>query len=243
MNNYIVSGNNHTLDYREAGLIDTIDNLEKKNMEWIGAGKNREQAYRSKLVEMKEKKFRFFTFVRFIPNTNWIATDDKPGVPNGYDIELVKQTILEQTGDEDYIIVYFHWGREKMNTPVDYQFEYVEAWKEIGVDLIVGSHAHWLQGFGYYDGMGVAYSLGNFLFPPYVEGRSAETGLLKATFKGEELTLAFEPYMIENGQIKPVDETVQQNMLQYLESISFDVQIDDTGNIDDQLAVVKTTDE
>ncbi|MEI3607399.1 CapA family protein [Pseudogracilibacillus sp. SE30717A] len=224
-------GNNHTLDYMEPGLLDTLKHAKATNMEVIGAGANREEAYQSKEVILKGKKFRFFTFVRYFPNFTWAATKTKPGVPNGYDLEEVKQTIQEQKGDADYVIVYFHWGVEQTNIPADYQFEYVKELREIGVDLIVGSHPHWLQGFEYYDGMPVAYSLGNFLFPPYVSGRTAESGLLIATFRGKEINLAFDPYLINNGQIIPAEGTLKQDMLQYLESISFDVEIDKEGNI------------
>ena len=224
-------GNNHTLDYMEPGLLDTLKHVKETNMEMIGAGKDKEEAYQSKEVVIEGKKFRFFSFVRFFPNSTWVATENKPGVTNGYDLHEVKRTIQEQKGDADYVIVYFHWGVEKTNTPAEYQFEYVKELKELGVDLIVGSHPHWLQGFEYYDGMPVAYSLGNFLFPPYVTGRTAETGLLRVTFKGNEVALAFEPYLIDNGQIIPAERMVKQEMLEYLQSISFDVEIDEKGNI------------
>lgn len=224
-------GNNHTLDYMEPGLLDTLKHVKETNMDVIGAGKDKVEAYQSKEVIIQGKKFRFFSFVRFFPNFTWVATENKPGVTNGYDLELVKQTIEEQKGDADYTIVYFHWGVEKTNTPVDYQFDYVKEMKELGVDLIIGSHPHWLQGFEYYEGMPVAYSLGNFLFPPYVTGRTAETGLLKASFKGDEIELAFEPYIIDNGQIIPAERMVKQEMLEYLQSISFDVEIDEDGMI------------
>lgn len=224
-------GNNHTLDYMEPGLLDTLKHVKETNMEMIGAGKDKEEAYQSKEVVIEGKKFRFFSFVRFFPNSTWVATENKPGVTNGYDLHEVKRTIQEQKGDADYVIVYFHWGVEKTNTPAEYQFEYVKELKELGVDLIVGFHPHWLQGFEYYDGMPVAYSLGNFLFPPYVTGRTAETGLLRVTFKGNEVALAFEPYLIDNGQIIPAERMVKQEMLEYLQSISFDVEIDEKGNI------------
>lgn len=110
-------GNNHTLDYLHSGLLDTLHYVKKYQFDYIGAGKNEKEAYRSKEIEIKGKTFRFFSFVRFYPSAAWVATDDKPGVPNGYDLSLVKKTIEEQKGDSDYLIVYFHWGVEKTNLP------------------------------------------------------------------------------------------------------------------------------
>ncbi len=224
-------GNNHTLDYLRPGLLDTLQHVESYDFDYIGAGRNAKDAYAAKEVIIKGKKFKFFSFVRFIPSTDWLAVEGKSGVPNGYDLPLVKKTIQEQQGDADYTIVYFHWGVEKQNKPVDYQRQYAQELQQIGVDLIVGSHPHWLQGFEIFDGMPVAYSLGNFLFPPYVKDETAQTGLLTAKFHGNNITLSFDPHIIDNGKIKPLSEKAYNNMLKYLESISFNIRITETGEI------------
>ncbi|MGG0185232.1 CapA family protein [Bacillus rhizoplanae] len=227
-------GNNHTLDYYQDGLLDTISHVEKIGLPYIGAGKNASDAYTAREVTIKGKKFKFISFVRFMPDSAWVATNDKPGVANGYDLNLVTKTIKEQKKDADYMIVYMHWGVEKTNRPADYQKEYVQKMVEAGANAIVGSHPHWLQGFEYYNKVPVAYSLGNFLFPDYVTGHSAETGVLTLKFKGKDVQMSFNPYMIRNNQITPLQDTEKQNMLQYLQSISNDVQIDKNGNIIDK---------
>ncbi|MCP1123427.1 CapA family protein [Bacillus sp. 3103sda1] len=224
-------GNNHTLDYYQDGLLDTISHVEKIGLPYIGAGKNASDAYTAREVTIKGKKFKFISFVRFMPDSAWVATNDKPGVANGYDLNLVTKTIKEQKKDADYMIVYMHWGVEKTNRPADYQKEYVQKMVEAGANAIVGSHPHWLQGFEYYNKVPVAYSLGNFLFPDYVTGHSAETGVLTLKFKGKDVQMSFNPYMIRNNQVTPLQDTEKQNMLQYLQSISNDVQIDKNGNI------------
>ncbi|CAG9613610.1 hypothetical protein BACCIP111899_02829 [Bacillus rhizoplanae] len=227
-------GNNHTLDYFQDGLLDTIFHVEKIGLPYIGAGKNASDAYTAREVTIKGKKFKFISFVRFMPDSAWVATNDKPGVANGYDLNLVTKTIKEQKKDADYMIVYMHWGVEKTNRPADYQKEYVQKMIEAGANAIVGSHPHWLQGFEYYNKVPVAYSLGNFLFPDYVTGHSAETGVLTIKFKGKDVQMSFNPYMIRNNQVTPLQDTEKQNMLQYLQSISNDVQIDTDGNIIDK---------
>ncbi|MGG2092582.1 CapA family protein [Bacillus sp. S13(2024)] len=224
-------GNNHTLDYYQDGLLDTISHVEKIGLPYIGAGKNASDAYTAREVTIKGKKFKFISFVRFMPDSAWVATNDKPGIANGYDLNLVTKTIKEQKKDADYMIVYMHWGVEKTNRPADYQKEYVQKMVEAGANAIVGSHPHWLQGFEYYNKVPVAYSLGNFLFPDYVTGHSAETGVLTIKFKGKNVQMSFNPYMIRNNQITPLQDTEKQNMLQYLQSISNNVQIDKDGNI------------
>ncbi|WP_188388729.1 CapA family protein [Priestia taiwanensis] len=225
-------GHNHSLDYLEEGLVDSITHVEEAGFDYIGAGRNEEEAYKPKEVEIKGKKFKFFTFVRFYPDYRWVATKDKPGVPNGYDLDLLIEKINEQKGDADYVIVYMHWGIEKTNTPAPYQKEYVKRMvEEAGVDAIVGSHPHWLQGFEYYNGVPVAYSLGNFLFPDYVKGHSAETGVLTLKAKGDKIDMSFNPYMIRNNQISPVEGKERTKMLKYLQSVSPKVTIDEDGNV------------
>lgn len=224
-------GNNHTLDYWQDGLKDTITHVEKLGLPYIGAGKNAEDAYTAREIKIKGKKFKFLSFVRFMPDSTWGAGNEKPGVANGYDLNLVTKTIKEQKKDADYMIVYMHWGVEKTNRPADYQKQYVQKIVEAGADAIVGSHPHWLQGFEYYNKVPVAYSLGNFLFPDYVKNHSAETGVLTMKFKGKDVQMSFNPYMIRNNQITPTQGQEKQNMLQYLQSISNNVQIGRDGKI------------
>ncbi|MBO1624658.1 CapA family protein [Bacillus arachidis] len=224
-------GNNHTLDYGQEGLMDTISHVENLKLPYIGAGKNANDAYTAREITVKGKKFKFLSFVRFMPDFTWVAGKDKPGVANGYDINQVTKTIKEQKKDADYLIVYMHWGVEKSNRPVDYQKQYVPKIVEAGADAIVGSHPHWLQGFEYYNNVPVAYSLGNFLFPNYVKGKSAETGVLTLTFKGKDVQMSFNPYIIRNNQISPTTPEEKKKALQYLQTVSTDVEIDENGTI------------
>ncbi|EJR59939.1 hypothetical protein IIO_03298 [Bacillus cereus VD115] len=224
-------GNNHTLDYEQKGLLDTISHVENLKLPYIGAGKNAKDAYTAREMTVKGKKFKFLSFVRFMPDFTWVADDNTPGVANGYDLNLVTKTIKEQKKDADYLIVYMHWGVEKSNRPVDYQKQYVNKMVTAGADAIVGSHPHWLQGFEYYNKVPIAYSLGNFLFPSYVNGKSAETGVLTLTFKGKDVQMSFNPYIIRNNQISPVNEEEKRKALEYLQTISTDVEIDSTGKI------------
>ncbi len=50
-------------------------------------------------------------------------------------------------------------------------------------------------------------------------------------FKGENEQMSFNPYIIRNNQIIPIQGQEKQNMLQYLQSISNDVQIEQDGKI------------
>lgn len=44
-------------------------------------------------MTVKGKKFKFLSFVRFMPDFTWVADDNKPGVANGYDLNLVTKQL------------------------------------------------------------------------------------------------------------------------------------------------------
>ncbi len=227
--------NNHVLDYYEDGLVDTISSLKANNLEYIGAGINAEEAYSMKVANINGNKVGFISFCHFYPQATWQAYDNKPGVTNGYDLESVVSKVKSERAknkDVDYVIVYFHWGEEKESQPVYYQKEYAKRLiDEKLVDAIVGSHPHWLQGFEIYNGVPIAYSLGNFLFPDYVSGHSAETGIYQLTFDNGKISARFLPGVISKNQIHLLEGAEKKNLLEYLQSISFNVNIDDDGNI------------
>ena len=64
-----------------------------------------------------------------------------------------------------------------------------------------------------------------------MNGKSAETGVLTLTFKGKDVQMSFNPYIIRNNQVSPVNEEEKKIALQYLQEVSTDVEIDDTGKI------------
>lgn len=67
----------------------------------------------------------------------------------------------------DVIVVVIHWGRELLHKPLPYQIQIKNHLVSLGVDVIIGSHPHVLEPHcKMQKGTLVAYSLGNFLFPP-----------------------------------------------------------------------------
>lgn len=227
--------NNHILDYYEDGLLDTTAALRANNIAYVGAGKDEDEAYELKVADIKGNKVGFMSFCHFFPNTGWVAGKDKPGVTNGYDLDLVTSKIREERAKHkniDYMVVYFHWGVEKTNTPVEYQRQYTKKLVDEGlVDAIIASHPHWLQGFEVYKGVPIAYSLGNFLFPDYVTGHAAETGIYRMNFDNGKVTGNFEPGIISGNQVHLLKGDAKIAQLNYLQSISPNATIGANGDI------------
>jgi len=66
----------------------------------------------------------------------------------------------------DVIVVYMHWGKELSLQPRPYQLHITKHLVSLGVQVIIGSHPHVLQPHCIHGNKLIAYSLGNFLFPP-----------------------------------------------------------------------------
>ena len=98
--------------------------------------------------------------------------------------------------------------------------EYIDA----GADLIVGCHPHVLQGFEYYQGVPIIYSLGNYVFG----NRTGETLLLNATFSpNNELQIELIPCERSLNGLKRIQDA--EALFDHLTDLSFDVSISENG--------------
>ncbi len=218
--------NNHTLDYRKEGLLDTITHLKKSGLPSIGAGRNMTEAFRSYTKEINGKKLRFVAFSRVLPDGSWRAGNNTMGIANGYDLRKIQSILRKEKVGADFLFVYIHWGKEKSNRPESFQRDWARKMIDSGADGIIGSHPHVLQGFEYYKGKPIAYSLGNFLFPDYVTGATAQTGLLHLDIKNKTITMNFSPYIIHKDQIKTQSNDTKQVVWKHLQNISYGVKVE-----------------
>jgi poly-gamma-glutamate capsule biosynthesis protein CapA/YwtB (metallophosphatase superfamily) len=218
--------NNHSMDFLQKGFLDTLSNLDKAGLQYVGGGKNAQEAYKAKSVTLKGKKVKFLAFSRFIPTGDWFAGQDKPGIAQAYDRKPVLDAIAREREDTDYVLIYIHWGVEMNNRPEPWQREFAKQMIDAGADAIIGSHVHVLQGFEYYKGKPIAYSIGNFLFPDYVTGPKADTGLLHLKLDGDQIDMSFQPFYIEKNQIVSKGTAYVEKQMAYLSSISYGVAFD-----------------
>jgi poly-gamma-glutamate synthesis protein (capsule biosynthesis protein) len=108
-----------------------------------------------------------------------------------------------------------------------------------GADGVIGSHPHVLQGFEYYKGKPIAYSLGNFLFPNYIKGDKAQTGILHLDIQKDNIEMSFVPFKIIQDQIIVQNEQEKQVVWNELQTLSYgEVQINN-GIISDLTTVAK----
>jgi poly-gamma-glutamate capsule biosynthesis protein CapA/YwtB (metallophosphatase superfamily) len=215
--------NNHTMDYGEQGLVDTMDYLRDIGLAYVGAGRNSDEAYAEQIISIKGKQIGILGFSRVLPTASWYATPTKPGIASGYQIDRTVRIIERVREEVDYVFVFMHWGVERKQTPEQYQIKDARAMIDAGADGIIGAHPHVIQGLDYYKGKPIAYSLGNFLFPDYVSGLTAQSSLLTLIIQGDEIQMKYTPYVISSNQVLQLEEVVQEQRLKDLEKLSFNV--------------------
>lgn len=222
--------NNHVYDFGADAFYDTLDTLKKANIKYVGAGADIDEAKKAQYFYINGIKIGFVAANRsekfiFTPE----ATKDSPGVLRTYDATEYLKVIKKTKSNCDYLVAYVHWGTEDSNVVEDYQKQMGRQYINAGADAVIGGHPHTLQGVEYYNGHPIAYSLGDFWFNNLTD----ETGVLDIRIDYEGLkNMSFVPCYRTNGVtslIKDKDES--RRILNYLQSISFDISIEDNGDI------------
>ncbi len=207
--------NNHTMDYRGAGLAETIATLDKAGIRSIGAGADVKAARRPVIMEVKGQKV---AYLGYYDADLHAATASSPGT-NPRHNDRVAADIKALRSQVDWIVVNYHWGEELAKYPGDWQIDLARFTVDQGADLVVGHHAHVLQGAEVYKGRPIVYSLGNFVFG----GKAVsdyDTAALKVSLKEQQMKVEFLPVQVRNFQPKVVNGQSGQQILSQITNVS-----------------------
>ncbi len=222
--------NNHVYDFGNDAFLDTLDTLKGASIEYMGAGKDIEEASRPVYYIVEGKKIAYVAATRAEKHIlTPAATETTAGVLRCYDPAAFIGVIEEAKQNADFVIANVHWGTENSHGLEDVQPETAYQYIDAGADLIIGTHAHCLQGFEYYKNVPIAYNLGNYWFSHY----DIDTGLLEVTLSPDDaLELVFYPATQRNCKTTYVGgEAEGERILQALRSYSVNVNIDANGII------------
>lgn len=199
----VTLANNHALDYGHDAMLDTIDTLDHAGIRHVGAGKNLAEARKPDVVELNGRTFAFIGATRVYPEADWAAGTDSAGMFSAYDggAQLAEE-VKAAKQQADYVIAYVHWGIEREEMPNEVQKSIAHRLVDAGADLVVGAHPHVLQGIEYYQGVPIAYSLGNFVFGSSIPS----TALLQADVDDEGIRLRLIPGTSAAGYTRKLDE-------------------------------------
>ena len=223
--------NNHAYDYGEISLLDSIDTLAAMQMPYVGAGRNLEEASSPFYFETNGMKIGILSSTQIErldnPDTKG-ATENSAGVFRSWDGTLLYEKVEEVAKQCDFLVVYVHWGSEN-TTELDWaQKEQARKLAESGADLVIGNHAHCLQGIEVIDGVPIFYSLGNFLF----NSKTVDTCLVKATVEDGKLSsLQFVPALQSGCKVSLLTGSEKTRVIEYMKTLSPGIEMDGDGYI------------
>jgi poly-gamma-glutamate synthesis protein (capsule biosynthesis protein) len=221
--------NNHALDYGRAALLETLDHLRRVGIQAAGAGPDMDHASRPAFLCAGRQTVALIAASRVLPTAEWGAGEDRPGIAGAYAPSRLLHEIRAARPAADVVVAYLHWGREHAPLPQATQRALARQCIEAGADLVIGAHPHVLQGFEYYRGKLVAYSLGNFVFTDH--GKA--TALLQTTFRQGALQAAtVVPCRIVHYRPRVITDPAQREaVLRDLQARSFGVRISGDGEL------------
>ena len=160
--NLVSLATNHSLDYGERGLINSI-NYWGKQEGVIAAGSYESEESRV-TPRIMEKNGITYTLLSYSTLTNGLRIPyGKDYLFDLYSEEKVKADIERIRDKVDVVMVAMHWGVEYTHTPVQEEKTIAKYLASLGVDIVIGTHPHVIQPIDFIDNTMVIYSLGNFI--------------------------------------------------------------------------------
>jgi poly-gamma-glutamate synthesis protein (capsule biosynthesis protein) len=152
--------NNHSCDACLAGLERVRMILEREDIGYFGAGRNAAEAARPWIVERNGIRLGWLGYVDRDTRPSHVATAERYGV-NPLEPERALGAVECLKRKVDHVIVSLHWGIEYCHVPAPEHVRLARALVDRGASLVVGHHAHVIQGVEAYGDGVIAYGLGN----------------------------------------------------------------------------------
>ncbi|MEE8442189.1 MAG: CapA family protein [Dehalococcoidia bacterium] len=187
--NVVSLASNHSMGYREMGVIHNIETFRNLGITAFGTGKNLAEARKPAIVEKNGVKIAFLGYNSVLVGPRDGATASKPGptplrIRTWYepvdtqpgtpprvmtmafeeDMEAMVDDVRKAKQQADVVIMCIHWGIHFIPKVLAmYQPVVGHAAIDAGVDLILGCHAHKPAAIEVYKGKVCFYSLSNFI--------------------------------------------------------------------------------
>jgi poly-gamma-glutamate synthesis protein (capsule biosynthesis protein) len=201
----VTVANNHVLDYGQVGLADTLAAAKAADFPLVGAGTDASQAWMPWYTTLGGRRIAILGMSQVNDlASSWVATPTRPGEAHVIDLARSLDAVRQAKQHADVVIVFMHWGTEGQACPNAAQRDLAPKLAAAGADIIIGAHAHILQGSGWLGHTFVAYGMANFLW--YSISHSTATGVLVLTLPASgPLTSKFVPAVVSaTGQPIPL---------------------------------------
>jgi 2',3'-cyclic-nucleotide 2'-phosphodiesterase (5'-nucleotidase family) len=199
--------NNHGLDYGLVGLRDSLAAAKRYRFPVVGIGLDDTQAYRPFRRTVNGQRIAIIGATQVLDDeliSAWTAGPAKPGLASAKDVPRLVRAVRAARATSDTVVVFLHWGVELQQCPSPDQRALAKKLVAAGADVVVGGHAHRVQGAGRMGRALVDYGLGNFVWYGTSE-LSTQTGVLVVTVESRRvLGYRWVPARIVDGVPRPL---------------------------------------
>lgn len=160
--------NNHALDFGRVALDETFAAIAGASVDVVGIGPDADAAFAPAYVEAGGSRVAVLGATTAAldptadPTGQWAATATRAGTADAVDPARLLRAVTAADAEADVVVVYVHWGVQGRTCPSADQRDLARALVDRGADVVVGSHAHEVQGDGRLGPGYVAYGLGNW---------------------------------------------------------------------------------
>jgi poly-gamma-glutamate synthesis protein (capsule biosynthesis protein) len=175
--------NNHAVDYGPDGLTDTLAAQASSHIPVVGIGPDADRAFAPAVFDVRGTRVAVLasTQVNDVTVHTYPATDTQPGIAGNLDNTRLLAAVRAARAAYDVVVVYLHWGSDYTTCPDGAQTSTAAALAKAGADVVVGGHAHRVQGAGWLGRTYVGYGLGNFVWLNTRGPVDAVSGVLTVT--------------------------------------------------------------
>lgn len=193
--------NNHSQDHGSPAMLDGAFQARLAGLAPVGVGETVSSATEPAIFEVDGWRIAVLGMGGVVPGAGWLATEDRPGMASGDDIDQMTSAVASAAQQADLVFVSIHWGVEGESEPRPDDVERARAMIAAGADAIFGHHPHRLGGLELIDGRPVFWTLGNFIWPRLSDA-SATTGVarLEIAPDGEIVACLLPAFIERSGQ-------------------------------------------
>ena len=194
--NVILHATNHTLDRGKTALVNCMNFWKTNHADVAVLGVFESQEAYDNNIYIHEQDGIKIAILNYTYGTNGMPTpSDMPFAVAMLEEDKVLADLQKANEQADFVIVCPHWGTEYQHNQSQDQEYWAKLFLENGVDLVIGTHPHYIQPVEMFTNengqqMLVYYSLGNFINSTSDSGRGTADrmigGMAKVTVGKKE---------------------------------------------------------
>jgi poly-gamma-glutamate synthesis protein (capsule biosynthesis protein) len=160
-------GNNHSADFGDDGLRESLALFREGGLPVTGAGLNVDDAFRPVILARQGVRVGLLSVA---DPEDQVASPHGGGIASAMDLHVLDH-MRALKAECDVTVLFVHGGREYVPVPSLYWYDQVLELAEAGADVVIGHHPHVPQGgtvLKASDGrtVPILFSTGNFVFRP-----------------------------------------------------------------------------